>query len=179
MMGSDPTGEWFVQAAITGAVVDTASYLVGCALSGEEATWEGVGKAALKGAVTGVAFGAAGKIVGKVAGKTISAIKTAKYTTGSPNKVGKIGEQISGIVKNTEKYLVNGRTRIPDGVTPKYIQEVKNVKRLSYTSQIRDSIQLANDTGRRLQLFVRPNTYLSGPLRDAISTYNVSLKYLW
>ena len=50
---------------------------------------------------------------------------------------------MSGIVKNTKSFDVGGRKRIPDGVTKKFIQEVKNVKSLSYSSQIKDSIQIA------------------------------------
>ena len=40
---SDPSGEWFLQAAAIGAATDVALYLVGCAISGEEVTWRGVG----------------------------------------------------------------------------------------------------------------------------------------
>ena len=176
---SDPSGEWFLQAAAIGAATDVALYLVGCAISGEEVTWKGVGEHALTGAITGVAFGGASKIVGKVLSKTVGAVKTAKYTTGTPNAVGKMGEQLSGIVKNTTRYTVNNRTRIPDGVTSKFIQEVKNVKTLSYTSQLKDSLQIAQSSGRRLQLFIRPNTKLSGPLKNAITQHNISVRYLW
>ena len=176
---SDPTGEWFLQAAAIGAVTDVALYLVGCAISGEEVTWRGVGEHALTGAITGVAFGGASKIVGKVLSKAVGAVKAAKYTTGTPNAVGKIGEEMSGIVKNTTRYTVNNRTRIPDGVTSEFIQEVKNVKTLSYTAQLKDSLQIAQSSGRRLQLFIRPNTILSGPLKNAITQHNISVIYLW
>ena len=176
---SDPSGEWFLQAAAIGAATDVALYLVGCAISGEEVTWRGVGEHALTGAITGVAFGGASKIVGKVLSKAVGAVKAAKYTTGTPNAVGKMGEQLSGIVKNTTRYTVNNRTRIPDGVTSKFIQEVKNVKTLSYTSQLKDSLQIAQSSGRRLQLFIRPNTKLSGPLKNAITQHNISVRYLW
>ena len=176
---SDPSGEWFLQAAAIGAATDVALYLVGCAISGEEVTWRGVGEHALTGAITGVAFGGASKIVGKVLSKAVGAVKAAKYTTGTPNAVGKMGEQLSGIVKNTTRYTVNNRTRIPDGVTSKFIQEVKNVKTLSYTSQLKDSLQIAQSSGRRLQLFIRPNTKLSGPLKYAITQHNISVRYLW
>ena len=86
---------------------------------------------------------------------------------------------MAGIVKNNNKYLVNGRWRIPDGMTAKYVQEVKNVKTLSYTRQLKDSVQLAYNTGRKLQLFVRPNTYMTAPLREAIITHGIKVTYLW
>ena len=54
-----------------------------------------------------------------------------------------------------------------------------NVKTLSYTSQLKDSLQIAQGSGRRLQLFIRPNTKLSGPLKNAITQYNISVRYLW
>ena len=90
VMGTDPTGEWVVQAAVIGAVIDVATYLVGCAQSGEKATWEGAGKAALKGAVTGVAFGAAGKAI-----KAVKAIVRATKVTEKGLKNGvAIGEKM-------------------------------------------------------------------------------------
>ena len=49
---SDPSGEWFLQAAAIGAATDVALYLVGCVISGEEVTWRGVGEHALTGAIT-------------------------------------------------------------------------------------------------------------------------------
>lgn len=61
----------------------------------------------------------------------------------------------------------------------KFVQEVKNVKRLSLTSQLRDSIQLADNMGKHLQLFIRPNAVLSGPLKDAIIKYGIQITYLW
>ena len=52
---------WFVAAAVGGALVDTVSYLICSAISGQAMTWTGVGQAVLSGAVTGIAFGALGK----------------------------------------------------------------------------------------------------------------------
>lgn len=169
---------WFVASAITGALFDTAVYLIGSAISGEEISLKGVGKAALAGAISGVALGAIGKGV-KAVSSTIKATKAAKYTTGTINQIGKIGEKISGIIKNNTKYFVNGRWRIPDGITKKFVQEVKNVKSLSLTSQLKDSIQLAQNMGKRMELFIRPDTYLSGPLKQAIKQYNIKVTYLW
>ena len=176
----DDTGciAWWITAAIGGALFDTAIYLIECAITGQKVTWGGVGKAALIGAITGVTFGAIGKAA-KAAKSAIKASKVAKYTTGTANQIGKIGEKISGIIKNTKKFNVNGRVRIPDGITRKFVQEVKNVKSLSLTSQLRDYMQLANSMGKRLELFIRPNTYLSGPLKQAIKQYGVKITYLW
>ena len=60
---------------------------------------------------------------------------------------------------------INGRIRVPDGTTLTKINEVKNVGYQALTSQIRDYIQLAPQVpGRTLDLWVRTNTIISGPL---------------
>lgn len=109
------------------------------------------------------------------------AAKIVKYTTGTPNKVGQIGEKLAKIVKNNTKYKINGRWRIPDGVNAKkrLLQEVKNVKNLSLTSQLKDFMQLSKQWGYTMELYIRPDTYLSGPLKQAIKQYGVRIRYLW
>lgn len=187
MADDDGTVAWWIAAAASGALFDTASYLIGCALNGQKPTWSGVGKAALAGAITGVCFGA----IGKLASKAVTVVKTArsakraakavKYTTGTPNQIGKIGEKLAKIAKNTTKYKVNGRWRIPDGMNSKrrLLQEVKNVKSLSLTSQLKDFMQLSKQLGYTMELYIRPDTYLSGPLKQAIKQYSVKVYYLW
>jgi hypothetical protein len=73
---------------------------------------------------------------------------------------------------------VNGRTRILDGLTDTAVTEVKNVSSLSYTQQLKDSLSYAQATGRRFDLYVRPDTYLSGPLRDAIARGDIALRFI-
>jgi hypothetical protein len=64
---------------------------------------------------------------------------------------------------------VNGRMRIPDGLIPgKSLSEVKNVDKLSLTSQLRDYLQHAESEGLQFDLYTRPDTQLSGPLQNAI-----------
>ena len=57
-------------------------------------------------------------------GSAVKASKAVKYTTGTVNQIGKIGEKISGIIKNTKKFFVNEHWRIPDGITKKFVQKV-------------------------------------------------------
>jgi hypothetical protein len=130
---------------------------------------------AIDGACNGFMFGS----LSACGGAALKYIKVRGALSGTSNSMGQAGEKLAGIVKNKEQYRVNGRMRIPDGVTRKYIQEVKNVKRLSYTTQLKDSVQLAYNTGRKLQLFVRPNTYMTAPLREAIITHGIKVTYLW
>ena len=87
---------WFVAAAVGGALFDTAAYLIGSAISGQEITWAGVGKAALIGAVTGVAFGALGK--------GVKALTTAAKATKAGTKVFSLGSKaISKAISNTSR----------------------------------------------------------------------------
>jgi hypothetical protein len=73
---------------------------------------------------------------------------------------------------------IGGRTRIPDGLTSKALTEIKNVGRLSYTSQLRDYTNFAQQTGREFNLFVRPTTQLSGPLQEAIGAGDINLFFI-
>ena len=66
------------------------------------------------------------------------------------------------------KIAVNGRNRIPDGLTRETLSEVKNVETLSYTRQLRDYSEYAQANGLRFDLYTRPSSRLSGPLQDAI-----------
>ena len=57
------------------------------------------------------------------------------------------------------------------------MSEVKNVKRLSYTRQLRDYADYGWQHGLRLDIYVRRNTQLSGPLAradlDPLSPVNI------
>ncbi len=102
-----------------------------------------------------------------------------------PVRVGQAGESaVRGAYDIGPKATVNinGRTRILDGLTTDAVTEVKNVKSLSLTQQISDNIDYAAQTGRRFDLYVRPSshpsgqTYLSGPLLDAIAQSNGAIQ---
>jgi len=69
----------------------------------------------------------------------------------------------------------HGRRRIPDGLTTEVLSEVKNVKSLSFTRQLRDFGDFAEQTGRRFDLYVRPRTRLSQPLLDARAAGRVNI----
>jgi hypothetical protein len=80
--------------------------------------------------------------------------------------------------------VINGRTRIPDGVNraANALSEVKNVRSLSYTRQLRDYAKHAADEGMTFDLYVRGDdevvTDLSTPLIKAIRDGEVKLKYI-
>lgn len=73
------------------------------------------------------------------------------------------------------KIFVNGRGRIPDGITPTTVSEVKNVKTLSYTQQLRDYVEYARQTGRTFDLYVRRDTIPSKPLLRAVDRRELRL----
>lgn len=98
-------------------------------------------------------------------------------------KVGKEGEAASGITKNTEHIESVNKTakyRIPDGLDKKnkVLSEVKNVKKQSYTRQIKDFVDYSNKNGYTFELYVRKSTKLTEPLMKQITKGNIILKYL-
>lgn len=119
-----------------------------------------------------VMLGAAG------AARGLGAIKKRFEVPKSAGQLGREGEAtasaITGVGKNTQKFSVNGRNRIPDQVNavnpstgnPVHVTEVKNVASQSFTRQLRDNVDLVGPGGR-VDVFVRPNTKLSGPLKRA------------
>lgn len=71
---------------------------------------------------------------------------------------------------------INGRTRIPDGLTDTAVNEVKNVSSLAFTRQLRDMADFAAQSGRQFNLWVPGGTELSGPLQAAVAAGKVTLK---
>lgn len=67
------------------------------------------------------------------------------------------------------------RTRIPDAMTKTTLIEVKNVKYISNTQQLRDFAKFAKDTQRSIELWVRPTTRIAKTVTNA----GWNIKYLW
>jgi hypothetical protein len=82
-----------------------------------------------------------------------------------------IGNKVSSVVEG-------GRLRIFDGFVENVsVSEVKNVARQALTLQLRDTIGYASSNNLRFDLFVRPSTYLTAPLRDAIRESSINLRF--
>ncbi len=99
----------------------------------------------------------------------------------APVLAGKAGEaavRSSYAIGDKVRIAINGRTRIPDGMTHRVLSEVKNVKSLSFSRQLRDFSDFAQLTGKRFDLFVRPTTRLSGPLQDAVRNGLINLRFI-
>jgi len=96
-------------------------------------------------------------------------------------RVGQIGEAaVRGAADIGEKVAIRvaGRTRIPDGLTNTVLTEVKNVKSLSHTRQLRDFASYAQGNGLRFDLWVRKGAELSGPLQQAIRNGSINLRII-
>ena len=142
------------------------------------ATGAGIGyltngkEGAIDGACNGFMFGSLSACGG--AAVKFSRIKAA--TTGTPNSIGKAGEKMAGIdPKAKQQITINGRTRIPDALSNTTLSEVKNVKYIANTQQLRDLADFAKLTGRSMDLYVRPTTRIAKTVIDA----GGNIKYLW
>ncbi len=119
---------------------------------------------AIDGACNGFMFGS----LSALGGAAFKYAKVHSATTGSPNSMGKAGERMAGINRSAKQSIqVNGRTRIPDALTKTTLKEVKNVKYISNTRQLRDFAAYANATGRSLELWVRPTTRVARTVINA------------
>ena len=127
---------------------------------------------AIDGACNGFMFGS----LSALGGAAFKYAKVRSATTGSPNSMGQAGERMAGIDRSAKQSIqVNGRTRIPDAMTETTLTEVKNVKYISNTQQLRDFAAYANATGRSLELWVRPTTRVARTVINA----GWHINYLW
>ncbi len=151
-----------VAASAADAVVDIAAGVV----RGDP---DAIGDAVTAGAEFVIGTKGVGRI-GKLADATEAGARTARHTIEEAVRVGKAGEDAAGIVGPKSRIRIPGtdRYRVPERITPTTITEVKNVRRLSYTQQLRDLVNAAEVTGRDFELFIRETTEVSGPLREAI-----------
>ncbi|HEX6573936.1 MAG TPA: putative toxin [Gemmatimonadaceae bacterium] len=97
------------------------------------------------------------------------------------NAIGRAGEAAVHRAANIGEKIairVGGRTRIPDGLTNMVLTEVKNVRSLSYTQQLRDFTSYAQSKGLRFDLWVRKGAELSGPLQQAIRNGAINLRII-
>lgn len=99
---------------------------------------------------------------------------------------GKQGELDAGINPEVKKTKIDSLTktaeyRIPDKLDKeidKYLLEVKNVKKQSYTNQIKDFNLYSQEKGLDFYLVIRKDTILTAPLKEEINKGNIILKYI-
>lgn len=92
--------------------------------------------------------------------------------------LGRAGEAAVGIWGSKVGIKVGGKTRFPDRITKSTLEEVKNVKHLSFTSQLRDYSTFAKQNSLDFILYTRPNTIISRPLQNAIDGGLIIRKFI-
>jgi hypothetical protein len=118
-----------------------------------------VARLATEGAVEGGGGAAATGVASKAGTGGADAVRLGQAGEAGVRSAYDIGPKVTRVI--------NGRTRIFDGLTDDAVSEVKNVKSLSYTRQLRDYADYASANGLRLDVYVRGGTRLSGPLARA------------
>lgn len=94
-------------------------------------------------------------------------VQAIEGATARAARLGREGEAAAGITGPKAGVEINGRMRFPDELSPTLLKEVKNVNRQGWTRQLRDYSDLARQRGIPFELWVRQNTQLTRPLRDA------------
>jgi RHS repeat-associated protein len=153
---------WYAQRLATNSGNRALNWIGGSlATCGESSLCQGV--------LTAVSLGAALLETAPVTGG-INAVRAGQAGEAAVQAVEEIGPKVA--------IRVAGRTRIPDGITKTVLTEVKNVKTLSYTQQLRDFASFASANGLRFDLWVRRGTSLSQPLIDAINAGTINLRFI-
>lgn len=110
-----------------------------------------------------------GRLIGRFA--TTEGIAASKAA-------GILGEDAVGISGSKTAINVGGRTRIPDRLTANFLEEVKNVKYQSLTSQLRDFNIYSQQNNLQMILHTRSNTILSKPLQGLIDNGSIIHKII-
>ena len=159
-------------AVAVGVAKVVGSVAVSTAVSAGVGYLENGKQGAIDGACNGFMFGS----LSACGGAALKDANVHAATTGSPNSMGKAGERMAGIDPSAKRAIrINGRVRIPDELTQTTLKEVKNVKYISNTLQLRDFADYAKITGRTLELWVRPTTKIAKTVIDA----GWNIRYLW
>lgn len=90
---------------------------------------------------------------------------------------GRLGERgnVTGVKQRIPSATGTAAFRIPDELTSSELIEVKNVRRLRLTSQLRDFLMFCRDTNRALILCVRPDVILSPEIALLVESGELTL----
>ncbi len=119
--------------------------------------------------------GVVGGIVGGQIFKGVSALTAKKYSLEglTPHQKGVMGEKyiskVTGMNKNND--LIE--SRIPDFIDERVLIESKNVARQGLTKQLVDYMEIAQNRGIPMELYVRKTTVLS----EALKVSGIIIKY--
>jgi RHS repeat-associated protein len=155
------TGAALLDAA--GIVADTAAAIIPGVPGGAGAAIKAT-RAAAKAADGAIATGVAG--TAKAANTAATKGKAGEAAVRSLYDIGS---------KPKKPILMNGKGRIPDGVTGTALSEVKNVKTQSLTRQLRDDIDYAKNNGLDMNLYINESAELSKPLKQAEKSGDINI----
>ena len=165
ILNKDPNGR-IVQLLIAGALAFYGGYTAGTDL------YDGY----TNGNNGQFAWGVAGSALSVIPGETelkggVDIAKDAASILAKNREAGVLGEKAAGIIKNTEKIPSTnkpGTSRIPDVLDhgTKVIGDVKNVNYQSFTSQLRDFSQYAQNNAYKFVLTVDQRTRLSQSIQQ-------------
>jgi len=119
-------------------------------------------------------------MVARLGSKADNVVKLAAKMD-NVRETGQIGEKLANIIKNTkhiESLTNTAKYRIPDQLLDLegIITEVKNVKYLDYTNQLKDYVAYAKKYGYTFELIVRMNTEISKSLQKVIDIGEIILR---
>ena len=91
---------------------------------------------------------------------------------------GRLGERgnVTGVKQRIPSATRTAAFRIPDALTDSELIEVKNVRRLRLTPQIKDFLIFCKETSRTLVLCVRPDVVLSVPMIQLVDDGEIVLR---
>ena len=177
----DPSGNiaWWAVGAVIGAIAGGIAGAVYSYKKTGSVDWRYVAGGAVGGALIGAGVGylvqaAYGAIVGAAATTGTIATEAAQRMENA-RTLGQQGEKAANIVKNTQRIPSLTQTanyRIPDALdkSKKVLIEIKNVKYQGLTNQIRDFSLWAQERCYDFILKTRPDTKISGPLKEYIDS---------
>ncbi len=172
------------EATITGTMSDHARTMSNPVVMGvHSAQQDFIDHPVTKGTVNTLVFVATGGIeglieIGGLTGRLI-AKKAVKSSTKMARTLGKEGEKAVGTLgAKTRIPSLTGtaKYRIPDKLTSTTLTEVKNVKSLSLTRQLKDFNIYSMQNGLQFQLYTRPTTTFSAPLKSLIDQGSIIVK---
>ena len=102
-----------------------------------------------------------------------------KGTVGEQAGRNVIQRELGEAVGDRVNYRIGEKMRISDDTTSTGLIEVKNVKQLSMSQQLRDAVEFSQNgrygQGGVLHLVVRDNTTLTGPVAEAVESGSIKL----
>jgi hypothetical protein len=186
--GGSTTGQYIAQQAQAAADAGNDAATYGWAFAGT--VWQYLGAESISQVyVNGAAASKTDKAMAAITlltlGKgpeVVDAVETIRGGVAAV-RAGQAGESaVRALVDIGPKQAITiaGRTRIPDGLITGaggVLSEVKNVRALSYTQQLRDYAEFAKQKGFRFDLYVRPGARLWKPLEKEIGSGAITWRF--